>query len=532
MKKRNIFIRKVTFALLTGFMLLMTTQLIAQKYSNDIIVKNTPTENQRNASLAVAGNGWLYAAFVSNTSTTSGYNVYKSTNNGQTWSIFYNSTPSTTYTCDEVKVIVCGAAPYKVFIGVSYHQNSSYNYFLYVATYDGTTATYINTPLSYAFTSTVYDFDMAADDLFPSYGSSPYSVGLLYSRNSSFDSVVFAVSTNGGTSFTPRKKVATTSQYFGKVSLAYGRCPAHLNGNYYAVWENKITGGASVGRIGYSRTDGTIYNIFNDPFYVGSTYGYRNPKIACQFNTTNNDSTDLTAVIVAENYFGNLDNDIVGFYNKKAAHDISFNNWTSFVVDWTTKNTKQPDITYDSYWNNFLVTYWDSTNTYLPYVLKGFNMLEPNTWTTYYANYYSTPVMGSLLQPYPVVQINNALHQVAFLWTKEGTAGNGVILFDAEYSTVGINEMITYKADKINNIYPSPAYGATNIVVELNKSALVEINAYDMAGKKISNLYNAQTSKGINTISIDVSNLANGNYVIELLTPESRTTKKIMVAHQ
>jgi len=135
------------------------------------------------------------------------------------------------------------------------------------------------------------------------------------------------------------------------------------------------------------------------------------------------------------------------------------------------------------------------------------------------------------LQPYPVVEINHTVHQVAHLWSREGTGSNGVVMFDAEYSTVGINELITYNNNKINNIYPNPAYGAVNIEVELNKSAMVQINAYDIAGKKVSDLYNAQTPEGKNTVTFDVSNLENGNYVIEMITPTSRTTKKMMVAH-
>jgi hypothetical protein len=140
--------------------------------------------------------------------------------------------------------------------------------------------------------------------------------------------------------------------------------------------------------------------------------------------------------------------------------------------------------------------------------------------------------MGSLLQPYPLIEINSNLYMVAHLWSAEGTGSNGVVMFDAEYSDVNIKETVTYGNNKISNLYPNPAFGATNLEIEMNKSALVQINVYDMAGKKISNIYNAQTKEGKTTISFDVSNFANGNYIIEMTTTESRLTTKMMVAHQ
>jgi len=512
------------FASLTIILWSLMPTMAQTDYGNDVIVKNTSTENQRKPSLTVADNGWLYAGFIVN----NGYFVYKSTDNGQTWAQF--TTYSSLATYDIIKVLVCGAAPYNVCVAILRHSSPA-NYEIYIDEFDGTTGTQTGEPLWYTFSTDIYDIDIASDYKFPSYGSSPYGIGLLYAVHSSTDSITFVASTDGGVSFGNRTSVATTSSWFGQVSLAYGRSYNYSNGRYCAVWLERDGYTHRTGRIQFARNITDIASGFTTPVYVdweGTVQGLcYNPKIACQFNNTDNDSTNVTTIIMFERYYTNLDNDIIGYYNNRT---FSGNNWYRFDIDNGSANTKQPDISYDTYYNNFLATYWDSTNTYLPYKVHGFNM-SYDAWGVMTSNYNDNTTMGSLLQPYPVIEINDALHQVAHLWSREGTGSNGVVVFDAEYSTVDIKELITYNNNKINNIYPNPAYGAANIEVELNKSALVEINAYDMTGKKVTNLYNAQTPEGINTIAFNVSNLANGNYVIEMVTPDSRTTTKMMVAH-
>ncbi len=526
----NLNMKKFTFLILTALTIVLWSYrpLMAQNdYGTDVIVKNTSIENQTKPSLAVAANGYLYAAFT----VPNGYCVYRSTDNGLNWADFHSYTQAAR-TWDRVKIVTAGTSPLKVFIACIAH-TSSIAYTLYVTVYDGETTAYIGETLTYPFTTSLYDLDIVTDDGFPANGSDPYSVGVLYSVHAGTDSVSFTLSTNGGVNFEPRKSVSTTGQYFGKVSLAYGKCANWFNGRYFAVWERRTSSAATVGYVDYAYTTTYNYSPFTNPVQI--VYGaysnkLRNPKIACQYNNIDNDSTNVTAVIVFERFWTNLDNDIVGVYNKKA---VQGHTWNIFSIDNSgSRNSKQPDINFDNGYNNFLVTYWDSTNTYLPYVVNGMNMSSPSTWSLISAHYNDNTTMGSLLQPFPVVEINHAMNQVAHLWSCEGTGSNGVVMFDAEYSTVGINETVTYGNDKINNIYPNPAYNNVNIEIELSKSALVQINIYDMSGKKLSNVYNAQTSEGKNTISFDVSSYANGNYIIEMLSNDSRITEKMMVAHQ
>jgi hypothetical protein len=530
MKKSTFKINFLLTILLWSFMPVMAQS----DYGSDIIIKNTPTQNQRNPSLAIAGNGWLYATFITNIGSTSGLEVMKSTDNGQNWSSFYTYS-STIYICDVCKVIACGTAPYKVLLGIIYHTVSTNYYSITVTEFDGITNAQVAQRFLYNATTTspIVDFDLVADDMFPSNGTSPYGVGLLYSRRSTTDSIKFVYSTNGGNNFGTSKTIATSVSFFGKVSLAYGYSPNFDFGRYNAVWEEKPSNIARTGRIVYSRTSSGITGDFITPVYVdweGNTIGKcYNPKIACQFSNTDNDSTNVTAVIVMERYYNNLDNDIIGYYNNKGS---SGNTWNRFNIDNSNINTKQPDVNFDSYYGNFLVSYWDSTNTYLPYVIHNLNFSPTSsTWGIVSTNYNSNTTMGNLIQPYPVVEIDNTLHKVAHLWSCEGSGGNGIVIFDAEY-TDGFNEFITFGNDKINNLYPNPAFGATNLEIEMNKPALVQINVYDMAGKKISTIYNAQTKEGKTTISFDVSNFVNGNYIIEMTTAASRLTTKMMVAHQ
>jgi hypothetical protein len=517
----------IVFASLTIILCNFMPAIAQSEYGSDIIVKNAPTENQRNPSLAIAKNGWLFAAFTAD----NGFCVYKSTDNGQSWALFTSfSTSGRIYDMVKIKVVGDSYYPFKVFIAALYHSSSTY-YGLYVDVYDPTTNTFMAEPLNYTFATDLYDFDISTDFI----SGIPYGIGLLYSVHAATDSITFVLSDNGGVSFGPKKSVATTNQYFGKVSLGYGYSD-NIGGGHFAVWEQKQGYLAHMGRIGYAHN--TINNIsFTTPVFLDNANNNFlnsccNPKIACQQSAALNDSADITAVVLFERYYSHLDNDIVGLYNKRTYGGTT---WNVIHVDNSgSTNCKQPDIEFDSYFYNcrFLVTYWDSTHNYLPFVTQGMNILTPNTWTVISPNYNDNTSMGSMLQPYPSVEINNTFHQVAHIWASKGTGTNGVVMFDAEYAGVGIKETVTYGTDKISNIYPNPAYRAANIEIELNKPALVEINIFDMSGKKVNNLYQAQTPVGKNTISIDVSNYTNGNYIIEMLTPELRTTKSLIVAHQ
>ncbi len=64
-------------------------------------------------------------------------------------------------------------------------------------------------------------------------------------------------------------------------------------------------------------------------------------------------------------------------------------------------------------------------------------------------------------------------------------------------------------------IYPNPAYDALNLEFNTENKGLAEICAYDVTGKKVLNV-TSNTISGNNRITISLSSLASGSYMIEL----------------
>jgi hypothetical protein len=209
-------------------------------------------------------------------------------------------------------------------------------------------------------------------------------------------------------------------------------------------------------------------------------------------------------------------------WDVKYSHSL---NSVSFPVTWTRDNITtgaskeiQSDVSYDPVYHNFLVTYYDSINQKLPYLVKDVNLTNPDTWVPLSTGYNDSP---SLIAPYPRVQINPAVTQVAFLWAKDGSpSGNGVIMYDAEYSTAGVCEKISGNIDC--NIYPNPASDKLNI--NINKTGSYNVSLINLVGQEV--LYQPIES---GNSSISVSGFAKGIYLIKITGEDSESMKKIIL---
>jgi len=63
-------------------------------------------------------------------------------------------------------------------------------------------------------------------------------------------------------------------------------------------------------------------------------------------------------------------------------------------------------------------------------------------------------------------------------------------------------------------IYPNPSIDKSNIVFELSEEGNVTFNIYDLSGRKVSEIYNANLQAGLHQINFVTSYLENGNYLI------------------
>jgi hypothetical protein len=109
------------------------------------------------------------------------------------------------------------------------------------------------------------------------------------------------------------------------------------------------------------------------------------------------------------------------------------------------------------------------------------------------------------------------------------TYGRGIISLDDFQQPVGISE--PGKIDKESNfkIYPNPASDRVTVAFDLESSAKVEIDLYNLAGNLVKKVDLGTRPAGRHDAIINVSNLRPGNYVLSLIIGNQRSSSKLIV---
>jgi len=507
-------------------------------FGKDIIIGDQPTRNQRDVAVCTAFNGWMYAALSRNTGSFAGYSLYKSIDFGYSWIALqdfqFSYTDSRIYDLD---LLVCGTSESNLIIYLAWVQDDTtglYNNNLVVNKYDGNSGEYINRILNVGSTECrYYNLKIASDYLSPALGTNPYSIGFLYSVFSNIDakdSLIFCSSDNGGISVTNRKILAlSSSRKFGNVSLAYGKSPTMNSGGYYASWEDKDDLSNTNGHIYTSHTKSGINSSFSTPVCLDCGDASidnqcSNPSIACQNNTIDNDSSNITSVTIFQKQTTPTNSDIVGFYNLEAATNSSFHRMD---ITSASQNEIQPCVTFNHFDNKFYMTYFNSTAQKLPSLSKNFNFADPNNWMVVSNGFNDS---SNLAAPFPKVIINEDQQQAAYVWNSERTNGNGIAMFDAEYSTyTGTSEISSSQGTKLLGAYPNPCTSGVTIGFELQKSENVRISISSITGQLEKIITDRGYSQGRHEVRADVSSLPVGIYIYKFQAGEFAGTGKIVI---
>ena len=134
-----------------------------------------------------------------------------------------------------------------------------------------------------------------------------------------------------------------------------------------------------------------------------------------------------------------------------------------------------------------------------------------------------------------VVLLGGADHRVMYsslaFTTSDTTAIRDSILalYSSLHSPTGINALPT--AVSSFSIYPNPASDAISVTIGLKETSNLTIEVLDMTGRVVTVLLNEKQNAGIVNKNFNVSDLANGNYLIRLNVNDQSTTGHICVAH-
>jgi|GEM_PF-4609663 len=428
---------------LCTYFLTITGLLIASIFTanaGNVIINNQPNINQTKVETDVAFNGWIFAAHntVDSANDAGGITIRRSKDGGATWeTIDYYSVSGIRYPVFDIAVMGTDTNNLLLsLIGVNYNVGSNSSV-MFLDNYNATTGTYQISPVSHNVGNrAIHDVAIATDYKFPAVTASPFSVAYAYTcSGTTKDSVNYGCSVDGGQTYLPSVNVATTSNHYRKLSMAYGRSVSASNGRYFLAWEQLTSPGNTTGNIFTSRNQSSVDGAFIPPANLDSVSSTmiglcRNPRIAVSQSLDDNDSASVTAVVLVDrDYIGDgSDYDLLGFYNKRA-HFTNF--WYRLDIVNSGEHDMQGDICFDPNGKKFMATYLDSTNHRLPYITNDWNLLSPSIWNPVLPNYDD---VGTILgNSFPRVMVNPLDTQATFAWIRNDTVtGNGVAHFNAE----------------------------------------------------------------------------------------------------
>jgi len=497
-------------------------------FGKDIIIREQPDQNQNDVVICSAYNGWLYAAYWYFESITPKLVIMRSIDDGMNWlnlttldwfvggdRIYRMDICATGQTESQIKIILCFIynTDTPIYSGGP----------LFVSRFDGNTGDFEGFVFD-SKSTLFFEASMACDEPFVATSASPNSIAILYSFNqgTGYDSISVRTSDNGGLSFNSYQPIAKATHRYkgGNLSLTYGNSPSFNSGRYFAVWQE----------VWEYMNENTIYTAHSEPFFnspfttpvrldnlVPSTTNVcRNPVIACQNSSTDNDSSDITAVVVFEKFIpGENRWELAGCYNRQAVTSETF---VPFSITTNQEYHSQPDICFNPYSSTFNLTYFDSTNAKLPLVSNDINMTNPNSWTVESPDYHD---MFNLASPKPRINVNFGKQDIVNVWAGKQNNGNKAALFDAPYSTyTGLVKDINSLSSSHSLAYPVPCSQNLTIAFSLHSGEPVNIELYDSMGQRIKIVCNWFYDAGRHEVNFDISGFPSGVYYYKFQSGE------------
>ena len=499
----------------------------------DTYINNQPQQNQRNIVICSAFNGWLYGAYnyYDNSVQYDRAVIVRSKDNGVSWSVIHDGDTGVKHVgYTKMDILACGhdTNNLKVFLGLVDFDTLNGYHTAAVVRFDKNgvgEADILNIMDRY-----IRDLSLASDDLYPAINSNPFSLAVIYSKFEYSDSIVFRSSSNGGMSLNSYHILAWSSHYLHKVALTYGRSTSYNTGRYFAAWEEQDNSSSVSGHIYTAHSEPDFNSSFSTPVLLDSLDATTanmasNPVIACQNNAADNDSSNLTEVVLFEKYIPTTHKfNIAGLYNKKATVSRNFQ---KFTINASANNKKQPDICFNAFDSTFIVTYFDSTAQKLSYYIHDLNMINPDAWIGLSAGYNDN---NNLVSPHPQVVMDFEKQMGANVWIGTRSGGNGAAMFDSPFTYyTGIPTNSQNDLVHLIGLYPNPSSTTIRIAFELKNAGNLTIDVMDIMGQTLGTVTDQDYSPGKHVVQYDVSGFPNGNYLYNFRSDEFSATGKFTV---
>lgn len=116
-----------------------------------------------------------------------------------------------------------------------------------------------------------------------------------------------------------------------------------------------------------------------------------------------------------------------------------------------------------------------------------------------------------------------------YFYKLKGYSSAGNLVFEADEIKIGITGIRNFKVEQNT---PNPFNPTTNISYELFDASYVKLKVFDLIGKEIATLVDANQTKGTYTVTFDASkyaNLTSGIYFYKLETEKYSEVKKMIL---
>jgi hypothetical protein len=150
----------------------------------------------------------------------------------------------------------------------------------------------------------------------------------------------------------------------------------------------------------------------------------------------------------------------------------------------------------------------------------------PTNYLKWGANLATTGMMNTIYSPTQIgqwrkdqVDLSNYKGKKIFLrFNATNQNGNNIYIDNVHFEAKNATPLNATNTSLIKscNVYPNPSNGKYTIEIKSNENKLVNYSVYDFTGRKVKQIQVMLTSNQINKSNIDISNFANGMYILEV----------------
>jgi hypothetical protein len=529
-------------------MLMLLTSVNAQfkptspTFGSDIPIFNYYDCTFASSHVYVANNGWIYvlARVEASASSYQAWRVFYSTDDGVTfiqlnqWE--YNTDDYVLQDCD---FVITGENSSDIRLWIAEATNSGnvtpHNAYVRVNEYDAY-GNYIAQAyyLDYlAAPNNLVSVSIATDYRSPGGGMAPFGIGVAFTGNWNGNSwYSYAYSLDGGATFTAKSPFSQTGTgQLGRISVSLGATYTNAWGRMAVAFEmNKV---GDLGDIGVmSNYTDLVGGSWTTPVAVNQTFGpstglCRYPAIQIMDNVTTDPTiADYVPILIAyEDWSSGVSAKDIMYNTLNASYvDLSQPTIADFYYAWigagNGHSETEPNLSFDKGYNNFLLTYATDNNNQLKYRVCNMNDIGGGTWADL-GNYrdLNTPMTWPVQ---PKVDINPTNLRACFTWAEMTTFGIYNILFDAEWSTVGIGEHQGQPSDNSFALSPNPAKDFVKI--SISKPGDYTVTMTSILGQEVIN-----TTVHGSEYTLPLGEITQGIYMVRITGNGIDTIKKLVV---